>query len=164
MKTAREIFREVWIDEFGHSKELDEQLEISMKHDYLFDAMEKYADQFKITQALEQLKKDCLEAQKKYEDCWEDQPFDEEDEKFTCTRCGGFLYIEQGGDTVDCYACNGTGVERPERVFNAQKFGEWVCENPFFYFDENEEDYNIDVNIDIEDEFDNLFNTNDEHI
>jgi len=90
---------------------------------------------------IERLKRDCLEAQKKYDECWEDQPFDENDEKFTCTRCGGMLYIEQGGEVVDCTSCGGTGVQKPERIFNAQKFGEWIETNPFFYFDENEEDY-----------------------
>lgn len=35
---------------------------------------------------------------------------DDENEESTCSRCNGFLYIEQGGvGDVDCPNCNGTG-------------------------------------------------------
>jgi len=40
--TAKEIFNEVWIEHFGHTKETDEQLEIVQDHDYIFEAMERY--------------------------------------------------------------------------------------------------------------------------
>ena len=79
---------------------------------------------------VDKLLKDCIEAQKKYEECWEDQPIDESEENI-CDRCSGFLYIEQGGDIDDCPSCNGTGQNLPERLFNVKKFGEWVEENPF---------------------------------
>lgn len=85
-----------------------------------------------VAEILIDIEKVCSEADKKYDECWEDQPVDESEEN-TCDRCGGFLYIEQGGDTVDCPCCKGTGQNLPERIFNQQKFGEWVEENPFFY-------------------------------
>ena len=33
----------------------------------------------------------------------------EGEEKDVCDRCNGFTQIEQGGNIVDCYACNGSG-------------------------------------------------------
>ena len=84
-----------------------------------------------VADILETIKTICNKADKKYGECWEDQPVDESEEN-SCDRCGGFLYIEQGGDVVDCPYCKGTGQNLPERIFNQQKFGEWVEENPFF--------------------------------
>ena len=40
---------------------------------------------------------------------------DENGENEDCTRCGGMLYIEDGGEVRDCHACNGTG----ESIYNA---------------------------------------------
>ena len=51
---------------------------------------------------------------------------DEESEENTCTRCNGFLYIEQGGvGDVDCPSCNGTGL-KSERVFDTENFVEFI--------------------------------------
>lgn len=47
----------------------------------------------------------------------------EEDE--SCKRCGGFCYIEEGGETVECYSCNGEGVEIG-RVFDKDSFVEFM--------------------------------------
>jgi hypothetical protein len=44
----------------------------------------------------------------------------------TCNRCGGFLYIEQGGvGDVDCPSCRGTGMEY-ESGFDAEGFSEFI--------------------------------------
>lgn len=44
----------------------------------------------------------------------------------TCSRCGGFLYIEQGGvGDVDCPSCKGTGMEH-ENGFDAEGFSEFI--------------------------------------
>jgi hypothetical protein len=45
MKTSKEIFKEVWIEWFGDSNVFDEQLNIALDHDYIFQAMERYAKQ-----------------------------------------------------------------------------------------------------------------------
>ena len=49
---------------------------------------------------------------------------DDESEENTCTRCGGFTQIEQGGETVDCTNCGGTGMNS-ERVFDTETFMEF---------------------------------------
>lgn len=62
-----------------------------------------------------------------YSSNWKDK-FDEEDEseENTCSRCNGFLYIEQGGvGDVDCPSCNGTGRNN-ERVFDTENFVEFI--------------------------------------
>jgi len=57
---------------------------------------------------------------------------DEETEENTCTRCNGFLYIEQGGaGDVNCPSCNGTGV-RNERVFDKETFLEFIEHDVMF--------------------------------
>ena len=58
-----------------------------------------------------------------------------EGEEQECSRCHVFLYIEQGGDTVDCHICKGDGVQKPERVLNHEKFSEKV-EDIMFHSDE----------------------------
>lgn len=50
---------------------------------------------------------------------------DDESEENTCTRCGGFTQIEQGGNTVDCTSCGGTGMNY-ERVFDTENFVEFI--------------------------------------
>ena len=40
MKTAKEIFIEVWKEWFGD--EDNDQLNIALKHDYIFESMERY--------------------------------------------------------------------------------------------------------------------------
>ena len=56
---------------------------------------------------------------------WKDK-YSEEDEENTCTRCNGFLYIEQGGvGDGDCPSCNGTGLNS-ERVFDTENFVEFI--------------------------------------
>jgi hypothetical protein len=61
-----------------------------------------------------------------YSSNWKDK-FDEEDEseENTCTRCGGFTQIEQGGEIVDCTSCGGTGMNC-ERVFDTENFVEFI--------------------------------------
>jgi len=49
----------------------------------------------------------------------------DESEENVCLRCNGFTQIEQGGDSVDCYLCNGTGVNS-ERVFDHDGFLEFM--------------------------------------
>ena len=39
MNERQKIFKEVWVEWFGDN----EQLDIVMKHDYIFEAMERYA-------------------------------------------------------------------------------------------------------------------------
>jgi len=39
----KEIFKKTWVSHFGHSVELNKQLEICLTHDYIFEAMESYA-------------------------------------------------------------------------------------------------------------------------
>lgn len=57
---------------------------------------------------------------------------DEENEENTCSRCNGFLYIEQGGfGGVDCPCCNGTGLNS-ERVFDAEPFLEFIEQDVMF--------------------------------
>jgi len=57
---------------------------------------------------------------------------DEETEENTCTRCNGFLYIEQGGEgDVNCTSCNGTGVSS-ERVFDKETFLEFIEHDVIF--------------------------------
>ena len=57
---------------------------------------------------------------------------DEESEENTCTRCNGFLYIEQGGvGDVDCPSCNGTGLNS-ERVFDTENFVEFIEHDVIF--------------------------------
>jgi len=50
---------------------------------------------------------------------------DDESEENCCSRCGGCLYIEQGGDIVDCYVCNGTGINT-DTIFDAEGFCEFI--------------------------------------
>ena len=62
MSTAKEIFTEVWRENFGVDAELNKQLAIVLKHDYIFEAMERYAKQTKtdnlsIEQVLKSMKK-----------------------------------------------------------------------------------------------------------
>ena len=65
-------------------------------------------------------KKFLSEMVNKYTDCWKDDPTEDE-----CGRCGGMLYIEQGGvSDVDCPSCNGTGRNN-ERVFDTDEFMEY---------------------------------------
>ena len=45
MDKAKEIFKEVWISHFGHSEQLDTDLNIALKHDYIFEAMQLYTDE-----------------------------------------------------------------------------------------------------------------------
>jgi len=56
-----------------------------------------------------------------YAESWESVELDMEDEANSCERCGGMLYVEEGGDTVDCRVCKGTGM-RVGRVLNASAF------------------------------------------
>ena len=53
--------------------------------------------------------------------------FDENDEseENSCSRCGGFTQIEQGGYIVDCPSCEGTGLSS-ERVFYTDGFVEYM--------------------------------------
>lgn len=50
---------------------------------------------------------------------------DDDSEDNVCSRCNGFTQIEQGGDTVDCYMCNGTGASM-EKVFDHDGFLEFM--------------------------------------
>jgi len=43
MKTAKEIFIEVWKEHFGD--EINNRLNIVLEHDYIFEAMERYTGQ-----------------------------------------------------------------------------------------------------------------------
>jgi hypothetical protein len=55
---------------------------------------------------------------------WSDAPVDDEAED--CSRCHGFLYIEQGGEgNVDCPNCKGTG-KNLDRIFDADGFLEFM--------------------------------------
>ncbi len=45
MNKAKEIFKKVWISHFGNSKQLDSDLDVVLKHDYIFEAMQQYADE-----------------------------------------------------------------------------------------------------------------------
>jgi len=45
MDKTREIFKKVWIAHFGHSKQLNADLEVILKHDYIFEAMQQYANE-----------------------------------------------------------------------------------------------------------------------
>ncbi len=67
-----------------------------------------------------------------YASCWYDNPVSDEDLP-SCNRCGGFLYIEQGGETVDCTVCNGTGVDKGDKLFDSNKFSE-LMENIMFNY------------------------------
>jgi len=80
------------------------------------------------------IEKDCEEAEKIYGSCWykKEPDLENEEELEFCSHCHGFLYIERGGDIIDCPYCGGTGIEYPEPEFDSQKFGEWIMEEPFF--------------------------------
>ena len=59
------------------------------------------------------------------------------DENKDCTRCHGNLYIEQGGNIVDCTSCKGTGVEFESELDETEfcDFMEHIVifgEQPFF--------------------------------
>lgn len=61
---------------------------------------------------------------KAYGECWEPDGRSDEDLP-VCSRCHGFLYIEQGGvGDVDCPSCCGTGHEVPNKILNAELLGE----------------------------------------
>lgn len=64
---------------------------------------------------------------KRFLDAWqashEEEAIAEEDRE-DCRRCGGFLYIEQGGDTVDCTVCKGSGFQPTESKLNLEMFAE----------------------------------------
>ena len=45
MDKTREIFKKVWVAHFGHSEQLDTDLEAALGHDYIFEAMQQYADE-----------------------------------------------------------------------------------------------------------------------
>ena len=69
-----------------------------------------------------------------YSSNWKDKysEEDEESEENTCTRCNGFLYIEQGGvGDVYCPSCNGTGLNS-ERVFDTENFVEFIEHDVIF--------------------------------
>jgi hypothetical protein len=51
--------------------------------------------------------------------------FADVEENESCTRCGGFCYIEEGGETIECYSCNSEGVEIG-RVFDKDSFVEFM--------------------------------------
>ena len=61
-----------------------------------------------------------------YTSCWS-RRFCEEDEseENICPSCNGFLHIEQGGETVDCPVCKGTGLSF-ETVFDSESFLEFI--------------------------------------
>lgn len=55
-------------------------------------------------------------------------------EESSCSRCGGFTQIEQGGYSVDCPACDGTGEDRdtefdPHHFSDAMHSLMFECEN-----------------------------------
>ena len=53
MKTAKEVFTEIWTDHFGNDEELDKELQIILNdHDYIFMAIEEYGKQ-QYNQAIE---------------------------------------------------------------------------------------------------------------
>lgn len=56
---------------------------------------------------------------------------DDETGENTCSRCGGFTQIEQGGETIDCTSCNGTGINY-ERVFDSETFLDFMEHNVIF--------------------------------
>jgi len=68
-----------------------------------------------------------------YSSNWKDKynEDDEESEENTCSRCGGFTQIEQGGETVDCTSCGGTGING-ERVFDKETFVEFIEHDVIF--------------------------------
>lgn len=63
--------------------------------------------------------------------------FHDKPEEESCERCGGMLYIEQGGEVVDCTSCKGTGNAQ-YRVFDREEFSDAIeheimfGEQPFF--------------------------------
>lgn len=54
------------------------------------------------------------------------------DEDSCCDRCHGFTQIEQGGNIVDCYECNGTGEAKGEVIFDSDLFGESIAHDFMF--------------------------------
>lgn len=46
--TKKDVFKEVWIEWFGEDKEVNKQLEVALKHDYIFEAMDRWAQLIKI--------------------------------------------------------------------------------------------------------------------
>ena len=58
----------------------------------------------------------------KYSQCWSNRfSEDDESEENSCPRCGGFTEILQGGYSVSCPSCKGTGLSN-ERVFDKDEF------------------------------------------
>jgi hypothetical protein len=43
MKTAKQVFTDEWIATFGNDDVILKELEIVLKHDYIFEAMKAYA-------------------------------------------------------------------------------------------------------------------------
>ena len=52
---------------------------------------------------------------------------DEVEEQESCTACNGFIYREQGGDIVECTACDGTGL-KSDTQFDSDGFAEFFQE------------------------------------
>jgi len=46
--TKKEVFKEVWIDWFGEDEETNKQLEIALEHNYIFEAMDRWAQLIKV--------------------------------------------------------------------------------------------------------------------
>jgi hypothetical protein len=48
-----------------------------------------------------------------------------------CNRCHGWTQIEQGGETVDCYVCNGEGIIKYAEL-NKERFVQFLEESILF--------------------------------
>lgn len=75
-----------------------------------FEPTEEKAIEFTKDEFIAKAKALLLKIQKGHIECYVPVK-DENGKNEDCSRCGGMLYIEEGGNVVDCRSCNGTGEE-----------------------------------------------------
>lgn len=56
-----------------------------------------------------------------YADSWV-YPSEDLEEDLPCRRCGGFTQVIEGGESVDCSNCHGTGSDPIQKVFDHKHF------------------------------------------
>ena len=94
--TAKETFKEVWKEHFG--EDINDQLNIALEHDYIFEAMDKYSSQLesRVEPATCGLCRDC--------EYW--LPINEGHPVSQCKNRGTITYKQAiYVDDADCFGC-----------------------------------------------------------
>lgn len=114
---------DLWLEELDEPRMGDFVAKCINEHESLQSQLTALkAERDILREGLEHYRADAKRLTDAFNACWEDVPLTGDEPN--CQRCGGMLYIEQGGEIVDCSSCNGEGVQRPPKNFNAEKWAE----------------------------------------